>query len=310
MSRLRDGVELAQAQSEIASFTARQVQADTATRRTHRLSAARARSAQSRRPQPAAAAVRLRRARLLRRVRQRRRAVRRARAAAPSRIRDASRTGRIAGAPVPTDDHRKRRALDDQRDGRRRIRVWHRHRVQGDWRPRHSTRGRCADWLARRRVWICRRPTRGRRVRSAAGASGGRTWSRARIEGRAQHDGSRRATIARLDRHGANRAHRQPSHRRGAADSHEHEACEHRSRLRDGQRHGRDGDDRDAELVPPFHTQVLERVAALPGVSHAAFAWGVPLTGNKWPGIIEFMGRPDLGQVSFPLRSSPPTISP
>ena len=53
----------------------------------------------------------------------------------------------------------------------------------------------------------------------------------------------------------------------------------------------------------PFHTQVLERVAALPGVSHAAFAWGVPLTGNKWPGNIEFIGRPDLGQVSFPLRS-------
>ena len=53
----------------------------------------------------------------------------------------------------------------------------------------------------------------------------------------------------------------------------------------------------------PFHTQVLERVAALPGVSHAAFAWGVPLTGNKWPGIIEFIGRADLGQVSFPLRS-------
>ena len=53
----------------------------------------------------------------------------------------------------------------------------------------------------------------------------------------------------------------------------------------------------------PFHTQVLERVAALPGVSHAAFAWGVPLTGNKWPGNMEFVGRPDLGQVSFPLRS-------
>ena len=53
----------------------------------------------------------------------------------------------------------------------------------------------------------------------------------------------------------------------------------------------------------PFHTQVLERVAALPGVSHAAFAWGVPLTGNKWPGIIEFIGQPALGQVSFPLRS-------
>jgi putative ABC transport system permease protein len=53
----------------------------------------------------------------------------------------------------------------------------------------------------------------------------------------------------------------------------------------------------------PFHTQVLERVAALPGVSRAAFAWGVPLTGNKWPGNMEFVGRPDLGQVSFPLRA-------
>ena len=53
----------------------------------------------------------------------------------------------------------------------------------------------------------------------------------------------------------------------------------------------------------PFHTQVLERVSALPGVSHAAFAWGVPLTGTKWPGNMEFVGRPDLGQVSFPLRS-------
>ncbi len=53
----------------------------------------------------------------------------------------------------------------------------------------------------------------------------------------------------------------------------------------------------------PFHTQVLERVAALPGVSHAAFAWGVPLTGNKWPGNMEVAGRPELGQISFPLRS-------
>jgi putative ABC transport system permease protein len=56
----------------------------------------------------------------------------------------------------------------------------------------------------------------------------------------------------------------------------------------------------------PFHTQVLERVAALPGVSHAAFAWGVPLTGNKWPGNMEVIGRPDLGVISFPLRSISP----
>lgn len=56
----------------------------------------------------------------------------------------------------------------------------------------------------------------------------------------------------------------------------------------------------------PFHTQVLERVAALPGVSHAAFAWGVPLTGNKWPGNMEFAARPDVGQINFPLRSVTP----
>ena len=33
-----------------------------------------------------------------------------------------------------------------------------------------------------------------------------------------------------------------------------------------------------------FHTRALERVAALPGVTHAAFVWGLPLTGNKWSG--------------------------
>ncbi len=33
-----------------------------------------------------------------------------------------------------------------------------------------------------------------------------------------------------------------------------------------------------------FHHRALERVAALPGVQYAAFAWGVPLTGNNWSG--------------------------
>ncbi len=35
-----------------------------------------------------------------------------------------------------------------------------------------------------------------------------------------------------------------------------------------------------------FHRQALERVAAIPGVQYAAFAWGVPLTGNNWPATI------------------------
>ena len=36
-----------------------------------------------------------------------------------------------------------------------------------------------------------------------------------------------------------------------------------------------------------FHHRALERVSSLAGVQHAAFAWGVPLTGNSWPGTIE-----------------------
>jgi putative ABC transport system permease protein len=52
-----------------------------------------------------------------------------------------------------------------------------------------------------------------------------------------------------------------------------------------------------------FHTQVLERVSALPGVSRVAFAWGVPLTGNKWPSTMEIVGQPDRGQLGFPLRA-------
>ena len=56
-----------------------------------------------------------------------------------------------------------------------------------------------------------------------------------------------------------------------------------------------------------FHKQVLERVAAVPGVMHVAFAWGVPLTGNKWPGDMEFPGQSDASKlaerVRVPLRS-------
>jgi putative ABC transport system permease protein len=52
-----------------------------------------------------------------------------------------------------------------------------------------------------------------------------------------------------------------------------------------------------------FHEQVLQRVAALPGVSRAAFVWGLPLTGNKWPSTMEIVAQPDAGQLSFPLRS-------
>jgi predicted permease len=60
----------------------------------------------------------------------------------------------------------------------------------------------------------------------------------------------------------------------------------------------------------PFHTAVLERVAALPGVARVAFVWGLPLTGNKWPGTMEIVGeasseRP-ADRLSLPLRSVTP----
>lgn len=59
-----------------------------------------------------------------------------------------------------------------------------------------------------------------------------------------------------------------------------------------------------------FHVRALERVAALPGVEHAAFAWGVPLTGNNWPDPVEIEGQPAASKESdrlmLPLRSVTP----
>jgi putative ABC transport system permease protein len=59
-----------------------------------------------------------------------------------------------------------------------------------------------------------------------------------------------------------------------------------------------------------FHSQALERVAAIPGVVDAAFAWGVPLTGNKWPAEIRIGGMPDgsreVDRIEVPLRAVTP----
>jgi putative ABC transport system permease protein len=58
-----------------------------------------------------------------------------------------------------------------------------------------------------------------------------------------------------------------------------------------------------------FHTRALERVSAAPGVQQAAFAWGVPLTGNNWPGTVEIEGRPVTSprdRVPVPQRSVTP----
>ncbi len=59
-----------------------------------------------------------------------------------------------------------------------------------------------------------------------------------------------------------------------------------------------------------FHRRALERVSALPGIEHAAFAWGVPLTGNNWPGQVDVEGQPapakQSDRLSFPMRSVTP----
>jgi len=60
----------------------------------------------------------------------------------------------------------------------------------------------------------------------------------------------------------------------------------------------------------PFHKQALERVAAVPGVQYAAFAWGVPLTGNNWPVTVDIEGQPPAAKASdmiaLPLRAVTP----
>src|SRR5262249_26469372 len=59
-----------------------------------------------------------------------------------------------------------------------------------------------------------------------------------------------------------------------------------------------------------FHHGALERVSALPGVESAAFAWGVPLTGNNWQNAVEIEGQPAPTKASertiFPIRSVTP----
>ena len=59
-----------------------------------------------------------------------------------------------------------------------------------------------------------------------------------------------------------------------------------------------------------FHHRALERVAAVPGVQHAAFAWGVPLTGNNWPVPTEIEGQPvptkDSERIPLPFRAVTP----
>ena len=60
----------------------------------------------------------------------------------------------------------------------------------------------------------------------------------------------------------------------------------------------------------PFHRQALERVAAIPGIQYAAFAWGVPLTGNNWPATMDIEGQPpaakESDKIALPMRAATP----
>ncbi|MGC2636156.1 MAG: ABC transporter permease [Acidobacteriaceae bacterium] len=59
-----------------------------------------------------------------------------------------------------------------------------------------------------------------------------------------------------------------------------------------------------------FHRQALDRVAAIPGVQDAAFAWGVPLTGNNWPAKLDIEGQPpavkESDKIALPMRAVTP----
>ncbi len=63
----------------------------------------------------------------------------------------------------------------------------------------------------------------------------------------------------------------------------------------------------DRQKSTEFHKLALERVTSVPGVTRAAFAWGVPLTGNKWPGEVEFPGQAGSSKladrITVPIRS-------
>jgi len=59
-----------------------------------------------------------------------------------------------------------------------------------------------------------------------------------------------------------------------------------------------------------FHRRALDRVTGVRGVRYAAFAWGVPLTGNNWPVPTEIEGQPlptkASDRVTLPFRAVTP----
>jgi putative ABC transport system permease protein len=67
---------------------------------------------------------------------------------------------------------------------------------------------------------------------------------------------------------------------------------------------------KDSANWTSFHRLALQRIAAIPGVQYAAFAWGVPLTGNNWPATLDIEGQPaamkESDKIALPLRAVTP----
>jgi putative ABC transport system permease protein len=59
-----------------------------------------------------------------------------------------------------------------------------------------------------------------------------------------------------------------------------------------------------------FHRRALERVSVLPGVEKAAFVWGVPLTGNKWTGLVTAEGQSEADKSADKTIVSERAITP
>src|SRR6185436_1425195 len=56
-----------------------------------------------------------------------------------------------------------------------------------------------------------------------------------------------------------------------------------------------------------FHVQSLERISSIPGVKHAAFGWGLPLTGNKFQNAsVKVEGQPDAEELTANGRAVTP----
>jgi putative ABC transport system permease protein len=63
----------------------------------------------------------------------------------------------------------------------------------------------------------------------------------------------------------------------------------------------------DASKYMDFHVQALTRIAAIPGVEHVAFGWGLPLTGNKFENAsIRVEGQPEIEKIAANGRAVTP----